>query len=74
MRHVTLIEKQCGHYGFVRTEYGQRHINCTQCGLHTHEPDQLSVTITRRKVLQDVEIPHLSNTEVDLWIKKHLER
>ncbi|MFQ5621146.1 MAG: hypothetical protein ACE5FT_04845 [Candidatus Nanoarchaeia archaeon] len=70
---ITLIEKLCGHVGYIRSEYPQRHVSCTQCGLDNHEPEQIFVPIVQRKVLRNIPLPELSTEEMTLWIKKHLE-
>ena len=70
---TTLIEKLCGHVGYIRSEYPQRHVSCTQCGLDQHDPEQIFVPIMRRKVLRNMPIPDLSSEEMTLWIKNHLE-
>lgn len=67
---VTLIKKQCGHYGFIRTAYPQEIVSCTQCGMH--EPATTHVPIIKKKITNE-SMPELSGDAMSTWIQDRLE-
>lgn len=67
---ITLIKKQCGHFGFVKSQYPQDVVSCTQCGLE--DPSKAQVPIVQKKVIHK-ELPEMSAEEMSLWIKQVLE-
>lgn len=69
---ITLLEKSCGHYGYVRSHYPQDTIPCSQCSISMVDIDKILVPITR-KIHTEGQIPDLSNGEMAGWIKKQLE-
>ncbi len=69
---ITLIEKHCGHFGFVKQPYPQEYISCTQCGMEHRTIEKILVPIKRKRNLETTP-PELSTEEMSLWIKEQLE-
>ena len=65
---VTLLEKNCGHYGLVKDEYNQETIYCSQCELLKKENN--TVQISKRKFVEKTQVPVLALNEMDSWIKE----
>ena len=69
---ITLIEKHCGHVGFVREAYPQDYISCTQCGMEHRTIEKVLVPIRRKRTLATTP-PELSIEEMTAWIQRQLE-
>ena len=70
--YVTLIEKECGHYGLVKNKIPGEKINCSQCAI-LKNPQQAVVSIAKKKIMPRDNVPDLSFSEMEKWLKKNLD-
>ena len=66
---VTLLEKTCGHVGYVRTNYPHDQISCSQCAYRDVRMERIMVGIRNKRTFDEIVLP-----ESDLvdWIKRQL--
>ena len=72
MDYVTLIEKECGHYGLVKNRIPGEKINCSQCNI-LKGPQQALVAIAKKKIMPHDNVPKLNFEEMEKWLKKNLD-
>lgn len=68
---ITLIQKDCGHFGLVREKYAHSRVCCTQCELENADS---VVSIVKKKFVVKHEVPILNFEELDGWISKQFEQ
>ena len=70
---MTLIEKSCGHFGYLRSNYTHEHVSCSQCAYADPSLERVMVPIRSRLAFDDLDIPDFEGERLNEWIRRRMQ-